>query len=158
MVMKKLISLFVALIFTITVWGQLYSTTSNVKLRIDPNPDGTILTTVPRGTLVTVSEVVEGWSKVTYNKKVGYLNNSYLKPFNSHDSPGNTKNTYKNSLDSSTHVKYYKNSNGERVQSPTYYTTAPAGATAECRDGTYSFSRNRRGTCSHHGGVKKWLK
>jgi uncharacterized protein with FMN-binding domain len=34
----------------------------------------------------------------------------------------------------------------------------PAGATAKCRDGTYSFSQHRRGTCSHHGGVEEWLR
>lgn len=34
---------------------------------------------------------------------------------------------------------------------------APAGATALCRDGTYSFSAHRSGTCSHHGGVARWL-
>lgn len=34
---------------------------------------------------------------------------------------------------------------------------APAGATARCRDGTYSFSQHRRGTCSHHRGVAEWL-
>ncbi|WP_289161349.1 DUF3761 domain-containing protein [uncultured Parabacteroides sp.] len=28
---------------------------------------------------------------------------------------------------------------------------------ATCRDGTYSFSRGGRGTCSHHGGVARWL-
>ena len=39
-----------------------------------------------------------------------------------------------------------------------YYSSAPPGATALCRDGTYSFSKSRRGTCSHHGGVAKWLK
>lgn len=33
----------------------------------------------------------------------------------------------------------------------------PQGASAICRDGTYSYSRNRRGTCSHHGGVATWL-
>jgi len=33
----------------------------------------------------------------------------------------------------------------------------PPGATALCRDGTYSFSRHHSGTCSHHGGVTKWL-
>ncbi|MBL8195108.1 MAG: DUF3761 domain-containing protein [Blastocatellia bacterium] len=33
----------------------------------------------------------------------------------------------------------------------------PPGARAICRDGTYSFSQNRRGTCSHHGGVAQWL-
>jgi Protein of unknown function (DUF3761) len=35
--------------------------------------------------------------------------------------------------------------------------TPPAGATAECNDGTYSYSQHRSGTCSHHGGVKRWL-
>jgi hypothetical protein len=35
--------------------------------------------------------------------------------------------------------------------------TAPAGATAICRDGTYSYSQHRSGTCSHHGGVSVWL-
>jgi len=34
---------------------------------------------------------------------------------------------------------------------------APPGATARCRDGTYSFSQHRSGTCSHHGGVAAWL-
>jgi hypothetical protein len=36
-------------------------------------------------------------------------------------------------------------------------TSAPAGATARCEDGTYSFSEHRSGTCSHHGGVAEWL-
>lgn len=34
--------------------------------------------------------------------------------------------------------------------------TYPIGATAICRDGTYSYSTGR-GTCSHHGGVAQWL-
>lgn len=29
---------------------------------------------------------------------------------------------------------------------------------AVCRDGSISLSRNRRGTCSHHGGVARWLR
>lgn len=28
--------------------------------------------------------------------------------------------------------------------------------TARCSDGTYSYSANRRGTCSWHGGVAEW--
>ena len=35
--------------------------------------------------------------------------------------------------------------------------SVPAGATARCRDGTYSFSQHRSGTCSRHGGVAAWL-
>jgi hypothetical protein len=33
----------------------------------------------------------------------------------------------------------------------------PQGITAICNDGTYSYSQHRRGTCSHHGGVKEWI-
>jgi hypothetical protein len=51
----------------------------------------------------------------------------------------------------------YTNSDGQRVQSPTQSSTVPAGATAQCRDGSYSFSQHRQGTCSHHGGVSRWL-
>jgi Protein of unknown function (DUF3761) len=35
--------------------------------------------------------------------------------------------------------------------------SAPAGATAVCNDGTYSFSQHRRGTCSYHGGVREFI-
>jgi hypothetical protein len=55
-------------------------------------------------------------------------------------------------------VHYYTNVNGNRVQAPTYYDSPPAGACAQCEDGTYSFSQNRRGTCSRHGGVRIWLR
>src|SRR5579864_1266999 len=51
----------------------------------------------------------------------------------------------------------YVNSKGQTVQRPENCSSAPQGATAQCRDGSYSFSRSRRGTCSHHGGVAKWL-
>ena len=40
---------------------------------------------------------------------------------------------------------------------PTPQSSVPAGATAKCRDGTYSYSQHRQGTCSHHGGVAQWL-
>jgi hypothetical protein len=49
------------------------------------------------------------------------------------------------------------NSRGNRNASPkSDETISTAGATAKCRDGTLSYSRNRRGTCSHHGGVAVW--
>ena len=52
---------------------------------------------------------------------------------------------------------YYTNTAGNEVHSPAYSNSAPIGASAQCRDGTYSFSQSRRGTCSHHGGVSEWL-
>ncbi len=33
----------------------------------------------------------------------------------------------------------------------------PAGAIAQCKDGTYSHAKGHTGACSHHGGVGKWL-
>lgn len=52
----------------------------------------------------------------------------------------------------------YSNVNGNPVQSPAYSSNGvPAGATAQCRDGTYSFSLHRSGTCSGHKGVMQWL-
>ena len=52
---------------------------------------------------------------------------------------------------------YYTNVSGNKVHSPAYSNSVPAGASARCRDGTYSFSQHRSGTCSHHGGVAEWL-
>ena len=51
----------------------------------------------------------------------------------------------------------YVNSAGNTVCSPEVSSSAPSGATAKCKDGTYSFSQSRRGTCSSHGGVAAWL-
>jgi hypothetical protein len=51
----------------------------------------------------------------------------------------------------------YTNRKGETVKRPENCSAAPQGATAQCRDGSYSFSHSRRGTCSHRGGVAKWL-
>lgn len=54
---------------------------------------------------------------------------------------------------------HYVNQDGQTVHAPAKSVTGavPAGASATCRDGTYSFSKNHRGTCSHHGGVATWL-
>ena len=52
----------------------------------------------------------------------------------------------------------YTNVNGNNITSPSYSSNGvPAGATAECKDGTYSFSQHRSGTCSGHHGVSEWL-
>lgn len=53
----------------------------------------------------------------------------------------------------------YMNREGFEVHRPAHTVSgqAPAGASAQCRDGSYSFSMNRRGTCSRHGGVSRWI-
>lgn len=52
---------------------------------------------------------------------------------------------------------YYKNASGRCVHRPVKASKAPPGATAHCRDGTWSFSQHASGTCSHHGGVAVWI-
>ncbi|MEC3958859.1 DUF3761 domain-containing protein [Nocardia sp. CDC153] len=51
----------------------------------------------------------------------------------------------------------YENVDGNCVPRPEQSPVAPDGATAHCKDGTWSFSQHRRGTCSGHGGVAEWL-
>ncbi|WP_081622527.1 DUF3761 domain-containing protein [Jongsikchunia kroppenstedtii] len=52
----------------------------------------------------------------------------------------------------------YSNSDGNCVPDPQAGGgSPPAGATAQCRDGDWSFSQHHKGTCSGHGGVADWL-
>ena len=46
------------------------------------------------------------------------------------------------------------------VAAPTPTTSTPppsSGPTAQCKDGTFSYSKSRSGTCSGHGGVARWI-
>ena len=138
--------------------------TNNLNLRYEANAHSYVLTVIPKGTAVTIDEDCNcSWVFVEYNGYVGYVSTKYLsKNPVSHKFKPNTsrrKITFYNPTNSrvrSNRVRYYTNKYGNRVQSPTIYNSKPAGATALCRDGTYSFSQNRRGTCSHHGGVAIW--
>lgn len=124
--------------------------TANLNLREAPNTESAIIVQIPKGTAVLIDEDCDcKWIPVSYNGYLGYVSTKCL---------SKEKVNYSSDSYSSGGIKYYTNSKGERVQSPTHYSSAPPGATALCRDGTYSFSRSRRGTCSHHGGVAKWLK
>ncbi|MGU3658079.1 MULTISPECIES: DUF3761 domain-containing protein [unclassified Methylobacterium] len=53
---------------------------------------------------------------------------------------------------------HYRSRDGSEVHQPAKSLDGakPAGATAKCRDGTWSFSHTHRGTCSRHGGVARW--
>jgi hypothetical protein len=53
--------------------------------------------------------------------------------------------------------EYYRSSDGTLVHRPTRQANPEFGpVTADCRDGTHSYSHHHRGTCSGHGGVAEW--
>jgi uncharacterized protein YgiM (DUF1202 family) len=136
--------------------SQIKYNTSNLNLRKNPWIGDNIICVIPKANALSVDytkQEYSDWIKITYNRNVGYVYSKYLTNVQ-------IKNLHGNSYEfanSTSNVKYYINSQGIKVQSPTYYSAPPKGATAVCRDGTYSFSLNRRGTCSHHGGVARWL-
>ncbi|WP_343214944.1 DUF3761 domain-containing protein [Dyella silvatica] len=53
----------------------------------------------------------------------------------------------------------YVNHDGLSIHRPAHTDSglAPPGASAQCADGSFSFSTHHSGTCSHHGGVTRWL-
>ena len=135
----------IILAFTLIAQDITKYTTTNLNMRFRADSLSKVLTVIPKGTPITIAEDCDcNWIPVVYNGKIGYVSTKYLSKANP-------------SLSAQSEIKFSTYTKGERVQSPTKYSSAPAGATALCRDGTYSFSRSRRGTCSHHGGVKKWL-
>ena len=56
------------------------TTTENLNLRDQASTTGKILTTIPKGkTIQVLSEKdVNGWYKVSYDGKIGYVNGAYI--------------------------------------------------------------------------------
>ena len=167
--MKKIIYTLSLLFVTLCGYAQdVRYTTVNLNLRLMPSTSAQVITVIPKGTPVTLDDDCEcKWIPVSYKGLIGYVSSQYLsksKPVEevlyAYQYRPKNKTTTSQQVKAARpigDVRYYTNSSGQRVQSPTYYNQAPAGATALCRDGTYSFSRSRRGTCSGHGGVAQWL-
>ena len=119
-------------------------TTAAVTVRARPDARAKSVARLAAESPVQVSACDNGWCQIAVNGIAGYLPRLSLS-----EQPNG----------SFTQGHGYTNSQGNRVQSPTRTpdNQPPAGASAQCRDGTFSFSQSRRGTCSHHGGVAKWL-
>jgi hypothetical protein len=59
--------------------------------------------------------------------------------------------------DGSSSPEYYRSRDGSDVHRPTRKADPAYGrVTADCRDGTHSYSHHHSGTCSGHGGVSSW--
>ena len=120
------------------------SVSARTTLRASPVATASVVATIPRGASIKQGSCAGGWCAAMYGTKSGYVPERLL---------------VKPAAPNSENGRSYINSDGVRVESPQRSTNGqpPAGASAQCRDGTYSFSLHRQGTCSHHGGVSRWL-
>ena len=55
-----------------------YKTTAALRIRSGRGTSYKILGTIPKGTIVSVTDISGGWGKVTYNSKTGYCYMFYL--------------------------------------------------------------------------------
>jgi uncharacterized protein YraI len=131
---------------TTTLRAQDYrNVTSSVRVRMEATTDSRVVTTLARGTRVEVRACAVEWCWVEHAGKTGYVAERYLTAVPQIVKRPGGRGGYVNAL-------------GNFVSSPVRSSAGPpAGATARCRDGTYSFSQSRSGTCSGHGGVARWL-
>ena len=159
--MSRIISLLVVLLTAVNIECDAFVkyVTTGLNLRYGPGTEYAVITVIPRGTAVTIDEDCDcKWVPVEFNGHIGYISTKYLSSSAQHRITHNySKREHNQASFTNGRIRYYTNTYWNRVQSPTYYSSVPAGATALCRDGTYSFSQSRRGTCSHHGGVAKWF-
>ena len=121
---------------------------SNVNLRAGPATTAQLLQVIPKAPTLTVGACTT-WCAVRFGGQSGYVARSTLS-FKSSPPP-----VVPIRMPASSGT--YTNVDGQQSQRPVMSDSAPAGASARCRDGSYSFSTHRSGTCSHHGGVGEWL-
>jgi len=130
---------------TTSLRDTLAYTKAIVTIRAKPFANARALGRVDAAVPVRLYACSAGWCSIARDRLAGYVLQEYLSPQPTpvveRPGPG------------------YVNSRGEWVPSPsrTANDNPPPGASARCRDGTFSFSRSRSGTCSHHGGVAEWL-
>src|SRR4051794_22952736 len=120
-----------------------YLTTLHTPLYSSPSAKSVWLAALPAGVTIEVSSCSNTWCSATWSGKHGWVAHRDVTPAK---------------LRQQSTRRGYRNSDGEWVPSPQLSPNGPPpGASAQCNDGTYSFSRHRQGTCSHHGGVGRWL-
>ncbi len=122
-------------------------TATTLRLRAEPFTTARVLAILAPGTAVRTYTCSDGWCSVhvPIARRSGHVASRYLTLQPPPAAPTG---------------RGYVNVDGVWVPSPqrTIDSEPPDGATAQCRDGTFSFSQHRRGTCSWHGGVARWLR
>jgi len=127
-----------------------------VALHLSRASTSPTIDTIPAHTALGEIACASSWCSVSYNGHAGFLRQSQLRTVTGSHRAAPSETGGGEVISSG---RGYTNSRGNYVPSParTRDGRPPAGASAQCRDGTFSFSQSRRGTCSHHGGVATWL-
>lgn len=112
----------------------------SLNIREGPSTEYAVIGRLTSGSCISITgrNIDSSWVYISTAVEAGWVSAFYL------DIPGN--------LD---HVAVIDTSDFQRLSTvqPNY-----GGASAICNDGTLSYSEHRKGTCSHHGGVKEWLR
>ena len=121
-------------------------TTRAVRLRAKPTLASPVVTIVPPADSVQPIRCDNSWCEVAFGRVNGFVQERYLA-----DTPESAPPIRTARAPGSPTPERFMRSSAAREDAP------PDGATARCRDGSYSRSTSRSGTCSHHGGVADWL-
>jgi len=142
---RYVVGVLISLLFAATLAADTRVTLSRTQLHATPRAGSRVVAVVPAGVRLSV-ECSKSWCSTSWNGAAAWVAKRDLSaPKGDRAKPERTG-------------RGYINSDGKRIPSPQLSPTGPpAGATAQCNDGSYSFSTHRRGTCSHRGGVRRWL-
>lgn len=107
-----------------------YQITADPSLRVRStrSTSGSVLTKIPKGKIVSVSDIQNNWGKVTYNSKTGYIYMQYTKKVQTSSSSGSSS--------SSTSYKTTDNLRVRKGRGTKYatLTTIPKGKTVSVSD------------------------
>lgn len=79
--MKKFLTLFISLHFTVLSFAEIRMTISAVNFRSSPEMGDNIICIIPKGTELSIVEglfLFRGWVPVEYNRKIGYVYKTFL--------------------------------------------------------------------------------
>jgi len=136
---------------------------TNANVRDKPAKGAAVVVTVHKGDLLSLvsTTAIGPWYQIRDSKTatVGWIHGNTITLLQAAETKPASATETERPRTTSTPItgRSYVNVDGIRVPSPVFSPTKPAGASARCRDGSYSFSQHRSGTCSHHGGVAEWF-
>jgi hypothetical protein len=128
---------------------EVYTSTNNLKVE----------THLPRGTRILIIDSLGDFVNISNNPKYpSWVKAQYI-CFTEECWVEHTqkKLSVSRNENSKTKTTTQKTVNQTEIKKKKETPSIPSGATARCKDGTLSYSKSRRGTCSHHGGVSTWF-